>query len=233
LWNIAYQFGLNDAIAPSLTNNALIILAAENGRDDAIWDEVSKRTFTNEEHTKLADLVLSNRTRETFTFFGRSKDWLVNQLNAQKLSPQSLNDLRLTYWVPEVILPEKIIAGKPFSVIVQGQSFPVMNGPLVGTVICYEGVSIDDGSYQGQEERGIWTLEASVNRNQSYSRFNTTITIDTPGTHTIRVKYWLMDRRFERFNDLLPRDEENRLTLPPDSTWMIPVTIDTEVTVQN
>ena len=233
LWNIAYRYGLNDAIAPSLTNNALIILAAENGRDDAIWDEVSKRTFTNEENTQLADLVISNRTRETSWVYGRSKNWLVNQFNAQKLSPQSLNDLRLTYWVPEVILPEKIITGKPFSVVVQGQSFPGMNGPLVGTVICYEGVSIDGGPYQGQEERGIWTMEASVNPNQSYSRFNTTITIDTPGTHTIRVKYWLMDRRFERFNDLLPRDEENRLTLPPDATWMIPVTIDTEVTVQN
>ena len=233
LWNTAYQSGLGAAATSSLSNRALIILAGEDGSDKVVWDEIAKRTFTAKENAQLAENVIRNRTAQGSFVHSRSNDWLTTQFNAQKLTPEMVVNLRRSYWVPEVILPENIIAGEPFSVILEGKSSPEINPVLVGTVICFEGVSVDDGPYQGQEERGLRVIEANASFNQGYSRFNTTITIDTPGMHTIRMKYWLMDRGYAWIKEPLPRNEDGLLTMPDDATWMIPVTIDTEVAVQN
>ena len=197
------------------------------------WVELNGRTLLPAEKALLLDTALQQR-RE-ISYFGRHSGmgaWLDAEILSGNLSQKELNRIRVESWIPELVVPDRATSGTPFTAILQGEQREDFLPPGEGTTILFDGFRVGDGPVVGRETNTLWTLHANSTNEGDFRHFKKSLSIDTPGTHTIRATYWLMDRPFGKLDDPVERDADGRPILPVHSTWMIPLSIENTIVVE-
>ena len=217
-------------ILPNLT---LIRMTTSRPLNTSLWTELSTRTLTPEERSLLFDLAIEQR-QELF-YFGKHNElgaWLQAEIDAGNVSAEEFRRIWVDSWIPELVVPAQATAGDPFTVILQGKRREDFQPNSIGTVILFDGFTIDDGPVVGRETNTLWALDADSDKKGAFRHFKSPLSIDKPGTYTLRASYWLMDRPFGKLDDPVERDADGRPIQPLHSTWMIPLTIEQEIEIE-
>jgi predicted RNA-binding Zn-ribbon protein involved in translation (DUF1610 family) len=236
LWDLVNDSGAGAGVFGILPTTALVQLAAaEGGTNTLAWNELARRQLTPDEHATLVQAILAERTLDPGFWTGSDRGkWLGGAIEDGLIAPSDLSALRCETWIPDLEIPQSLRAGDAFTVILSGERRRHYAPPATGTAILFDGVSVDGGPFIGGETTTLWDLDLDRRdfSKDGYRHFAVSLTIDAPGDHVLRARYWLLDRPFGHLGDEVERSDDGRPIRPAHSTFLLPVTIEETISVE-
>ncbi|TVQ64297.1 MAG: zinc ribbon domain-containing protein [Phycisphaerales bacterium] len=187
---VASSFVSLARIAPRVPAGALVRVIERGNAADAheAWLELSTRQLSDAHAARLAAAVLDKRNAGEYPPIG-TLDWLERAVASGALGPDVGRHYAETSGSVEIEAPDRVRAGEPFSVgtRIRGATTGATHPPLVFLA----GFRLGDEP----EPRGRQRVPVHPAIGEQMLRHfvpDVQVVIDRPGTHTIRLEYWLV-----------------------------------------